>query len=123
MFGKVKEIMSAGISSAVAKATVGTVGFELTSSGLTQDAAYEMVHGINVFTTVAAGTGTILNSEMEVGESVFIINATGNDLKVYPSLGADIDGAATNTAITLAAADRCIIAKVANDAFASILGA
>lgn len=123
MFGNIRAMMSSGLSSGAAKSVVGAVGFELTSSGLTQDAAYEMVHGVNVFTSVFASTGTILNSEMEVGESVLIINATGNDLKVYPTVGADIDGATTNTAITLAASGRCIITKVASDVYASFVGA
>lgn len=123
MFGKIKEMMSAGTSSTAAKAAVGTVGFGLTSTGSTQVTAYELKHGVNVFVNVAANTGAILNSNMEVGESVCVINGTGTALNLYPSADADIDGAATNAAIVIAGSGRAIVVKVASDAFASIVGA
>jgi len=58
---------------------------------------------LNVFTTVAAGTGAILTA----GPVQTIYNGGANLLKVYPPSGAKINNLSTNAAVSLAVNTAC----------------
>jgi hypothetical protein len=98
-----KKLVTAGISGTAANATVGDVGNTLTATGATQATALALPNDVNRFTTVAAGTGTILPA-MNPGDSVIIRNGGANALLVYPPVGGLINALATNAGYSVATA-------------------
>ena len=72
----------------------------ITALGSTQGGATGLSTSYNVVTTVTAGTGVVLPTGV-VGLRCVIVNRGANPLNVYPALGAAIDAAATNVAVTL----------------------
>jgi hypothetical protein len=81
----------------------GGVATGLTAAGSTQGTAFVIASSVNQFTTVAAGTGAILPSNVYNGRPIRIFNRGANALKVYPPSGAKIESNATNAAVSLAA--------------------
>lgn len=75
---------------------------DLTATGTVQADAYESSTAVVRFTTVAAGTGVLLENGAK-GDSQLVINDGANNLKVYPPVGGQIASEATNSPIVLPA--------------------
>lgn len=72
------------------------VATALTATGTVQADALEVTANVNKFGTVASGTGAKLNIGAGTGDFQMIYNGGANQLKVYPQLGALINGLAAN---------------------------
>lgn len=98
-----QRLVVAGTAAPQAQAIQGTVGNGLTALGTTQANALALPADVNYFTTVAAGTGTVLPA-MNPGDSVNVYNKGANALLVYPPVGAVINGLGANAGYSVAAA-------------------
>lgn len=113
-------ITRAGISEIHAREICGDVSTGLTALGTTKDDAAVCQGAINIFGTVAAGTGVKLGapipqtigspvaahhalSILSAGDRVTVSNQGANALLVYPPEGGAINGGVANTAVSLAA--------------------
>lgn len=96
------KLVTAGIWDNTAKALAGgDMGAALVAAGTTQATALPIVNDINMFATVAAGTGGVLPSFGSAFVAVF--NGGANSLNVYPPVGGTINGAAVNTPFVVTA--------------------
>ena len=86
-----------------------TVAINLTATGVTQSAALAITNQHNVFSTVAANSGTVLPIPGAGGVEITIINKGANSLNVYPAVGGTIDTLAANTATTVPVNGQLII--------------
>lgn len=99
-----QRLVVAGLSAIQAQAAQGTVQNGLTSAGTTQGNAFPLPADVNRFTTVGAGSGTIL-PPMNPGDEIEIINGqVTNALLVYPPVGGQINQLGTNAAYSIAVA-------------------
>lgn len=98
-----QRLVVAGTAAPQAAAIQGTVGNPLTALGTTQGNALQLPADVNYFTTVAAGTGTVLPA-MNPGDSVNIYNKGANALLVYPPVGGVINGLGANAGYSVATA-------------------
>jgi len=94
--------MYALIGGAVKKLAASATSATLTAAGTNQETATSITAALNVFTTVAANTGAVLNTAQTFGVPQTVYNAGANELRVYPPLGGKINQLATNVAILLA---------------------
>lgn len=92
-----------GMSGVQAQAIQGTVANGLTALGTTQANALALPADLNYFTTVGAGTGTVLPA-MNPGDSVNLYNKGASALLVYPPVGAVINALGANAGYSVATA-------------------
>ena len=97
------KLMAVGLPAGLYNALVD-VADNLTAIGSTQVTAYESSTAILRFTTVAAGTGVLLDNGSR-GDTQLIVNDGANTLAVYPPVGNAIGTASTNAAYSLAAGE------------------
>src|SRR3990167_2730679 len=88
-------------------ASMTDVATGLTAAGTTQGTAYESTSAKNAFSTVAAGAGTVLDSDAAPGDSQMIYNGGSNALSVYPPSSARINALALNAAMLLPTNTAC----------------
>lgn len=91
--------------------SVGTsVANSLTATGTVQADALQVTSVLNIFSTVASGTGARLNSSAALDgqtQRQVIYNGGANTLKIYPATGQKINQLATNSGISLARFTAC----------------
>ena len=87
---------------------VGTqdVSVAISAAGTTQATATLLIGGISWITTVASGSGVILNFT-NPGTSQTVYNAGANAVTVYPPVGMKIAQLPTNTGMTLGTNTTC----------------
>jgi hypothetical protein len=93
----------------VTQVMVGTVANNLTALGSTQAGALQMsLDDIQVFTTVAAGTGAIFSpgttsaaSSYSSGDEMMVVNHGANALLVYPATGGAIANGSANAGFSV----------------------
>ncbi len=90
------------IGGSVKKLAASSVATALTAAGTNQGTALSVTAGVNVFGTVAAGTGAVLNANQTFGVPQVLYNGGANQLTVYPPSGGKINNLATNGSIFLA---------------------
>ena len=78
------------------------VGISITAAGTTQATAKLLINGVNTVTTVASGAGVVLFPPSGPGVFQLVYNGGANALKVYPSLGYQINALGANNAMVLA---------------------
>lgn len=82
------EMMQGGLSSGQARAINGGINPTVSAAGSTISDATELKAGHNVVTTITAGQGVKLPSQAEIGDEIYVYNATsgtsGVVLTVYP---------------------------------------
>lgn len=96
-------MVTAGFSAIQAQATQGIPANNLTATGTTQGNAFPLPADVCKFTTVAAGTGTILPA-CNGGDSGTLYNGGANALLIYPPVGGKINGLGTNAGYSVATA-------------------
>ena len=96
-------LVASGIAAPAAAAIQGLVANNLTALGTTQANALPLPGDVNRFTTVAAGTGTVLPA-MNPGDEVIAFNGGANALLIYPPVGGKINGLGTNAGYSVATA-------------------
>ena len=79
----------------------------IVAAGTTQGTATELVNAVCFVDTVASNTGVILASKGAPGDSQYILNSGANPLKVYPQVGAQMNGLPVNTPFILAVNTSC----------------
>lgn len=79
----------------------------ISAAGTVQADATELKNGVNFVSTVAAGAGVILSSQLAAGDEQLVFNGGLNAVKVYPPVGMKINSLPTNTAATLAINTAC----------------
>lgn len=99
--------MYALISGAVKKIGVSGVAAALTAAGTNQATALSITAAVNQFTTVAAGTGAVLNTAQTFGVPQTVYNGGANPLRIYPPSGGKINQLTTNAAMLLAINTAC----------------
>jgi len=97
-----RNLTGTGLPPLAAQAIAGTVNDGLTATGTTQATALLISGDLNVFSTVASGTGCILPVGGE-NDTYSIINDGANALLIYPPVGGTINGGAVNASASLAA--------------------
>lgn len=95
----------------------------LTATGSTQNGALEVTSSQNAFSTVASGTGAILDSDASAGDSQMIYNGGANALTVYPPSGARINALGTNAGMLLATNTTCILYCISSTQWTGVLSA
>jgi hypothetical protein len=103
------DIMRGGFSSGAARAIGGQVQSSVTAAGTAISDAADLTASINVVTTAAASSGVQLPN-VQIGDSVEILNLGANAVTVYPDTTSNQINAlsagsgfllATNTAVVL----------------------
>lgn len=124
MAKSLKNIMGAGMPPLVATMINGTCSDNLTAAGSTQGTAAACPSDVNVFTTVAASTGCILNAMPAPGDEIVVTNLGANALSVYPPTGGIIQTGGTNAAFSVGAGKSCkFIARLGSLNFIALLSA
>jgi hypothetical protein len=97
-----REMLGSGLSPVAISAIIGSRSLTLTAAGVTQATATALPAALNVVTTCTeAACGAIL-AAYDIGDSVRVVNATANNLRVYPPVGGALNGGTTNAPFTLA---------------------
>ena len=93
-----------GVIPVQAVAAIGTVTSPLTADGTDQSTALLLSYDdVQLFATVAAGTGCIFQATgYAPGDSVSFFNQGANALSIYPASGGKINNGTTNAALSLA---------------------
>ena len=104
-------------------ASMTDVATGLTAAGTNQGTAYEITSAKNAFTTVASGTGAVLDSDARGGDAQLIYNGGANTLRVYPPSGAGINNLAANAAVLLAPATACEFHCMSTTLWTAVLSA
>lgn len=95
-------LMGTGSSGLAAVAAVGIPSTGLTATGNSQGTALLCPSDFCVFGTVASSTGTILPSNLTIGDFYTVVNHGANSLSVYPPTGGKISTGSVNAALALA---------------------
>ena len=102
-------------------ASITDVATGLTAAGTNETNAYEVTFAKNSFTTVAAGTGAILDSDSAPGDTQMIYNGGANALSVYPTSGAQINALGANEPMLLPIKTACEFYKLTTTLWTGIL--
>ena len=112
---------------ATALTAVGTsVATALTATGTGQSDALQVTSVLNVFTTVASGTGARLNSSAALDgqtQRQIIYNDGANALKVYPATGQSINSLTANSGHLLPTNTTCMYFLVSATQWVAVLSA
>lgn len=98
---KVANLTGSGIAGGAAQSIVGRVSLAQTASGASQG-AQTVVNDIVQYTSSTSNYGPTLPSTAAPGDTVTIVNGSGNTIKVWPSSGKSIDGGTADAAATQA---------------------
>ena len=96
------KVFAQGMASPVAVALLQDVATSVSAAGTTQGTATELTAADSEVTTVAAGSGVVLSSNLAAGDQQSVFNAGANALRVYPPTGMSINALAANAYMTLA---------------------
>jgi hypothetical protein len=88
-------------------ASMTDVATGLTATGTDETDAYEVTFAKNAFSTVAVGTGAVLDSDAAPGDSQMIYNGGANALTVYPPSGAQINALGADNGMLLPIRTAC----------------
>ena len=95
------KLFGAGIQGLAVTAIGKDVATGISASGSTQGTATVLTCASNQVTNVAGGSGVILDPNASFGDSQLVYNGVSNPLKVYPPVGASINGLTTNSPVIL----------------------
>lgn len=123
-----KEMMGGGLSAGTARAINGGQNLTVSAAGSTISDATELRCGHNVVTTITAGQGVKLPSDAEIGDSIYIYNATsgtsGVVLTVYPMVSSQtINQLAAGTGALLAPSTSIQFRRASTTAWTGVLSA
>jgi hypothetical protein len=104
-------------------ASMTDVATGLAATGANQGAAYEVTYAKNAFTTVASGTGAVLDADAAPGDSQLIYNGGANALRVYPPSGAAFNNLSANAAVLLAPKTACEFHMLTTTLWTAVLSA
>ena len=117
------KVFGAGLSLPLASALCKDVATSVAAAGTTQATATELTAAACEVTSVAAGAGVVLSSQLAAGDSQGVFNAGANAVKVYPPTGMQINALAANVPMTLAVNTGCMFQCVSTTRVFGILSA
>ena len=92
------KVFGAGIPGLAVQALCQDVATSVSATGTTQGTATALTSTVNYVGTVGASSGVILFSTATAGDSQVVYNGGANPVRVYPPVGARINGLSTNAA-------------------------
>lgn len=95
----------------------------ISAAGTNQGSATGITANINVVSTVASGTGVILNGVTSIGCPVIVYNGGVNPLIVYPNSGQSINSLPANTGHVLNKNTTCCYYNVSTTQWIAVLSA
>lgn len=98
-----RELMGAGLGPLATIAITGSQSLTLTAAGVTQATATALPAALNIFTTCTEAACGALLVVYDIGDSIRVVNATANNLRVYPPVGGALNGGTTNAPYTMGA--------------------
>ena len=104
-------------------ASMTDVATGLTATGSDQSGAFEVTTAKAAFSTVAAGTGAVLDDQAAPGDTQMIYNGGANALTVYPPSGAQINALATNAGVLIGTNTACEFFCLTTTSWTAILSA
>lgn len=107
------KLMASGVPPGMALALGSDVADNQTAVGTTQLTAHETSTAVVRYTSVASGTGSLLDNGAN-GDSQFIVNDGANTLAVYPHVGGSINGLGTNAAFSIPAGAWAFFDRITN---------
>lgn len=116
-----RNLLGTGLSGLAAQAIVGVTSGALTATGTVQGDAYVMSSDMNVFTTVASGTGAILPTGANC-DRYTVVNSGANALLVYPPVGGTVGGLSANTGYSVGATGSATFTSQDGTNYASVGG-
>ena len=117
------KVFAAGLPIPLMESMCKDTGTGISAAGTTQGTATELTSADNEITTVAAGSGVILNATLAAGDSQTAFNAGANAVKVYPPTGFKINALSTNAAMQLATNTGCLFKCVSSTRVFGVLSA
>lgn len=117
------KVFSAGLPIPLMECMCKDAGSSVSAAGTTQGTATELTAADSEVTTVAAGSGVILNSTLSAGDSQTVFNAGGNAVKVYPPSGMSINALSSNASMLLATNTGCLFKCVSATRVFGVLSA
>ncbi len=119
----ISNIMGSGAAGQLARSIVGGVTSGLTATGTTQADALLISTTNTQYSTVASGTGAILPSVANQGDTYRVFNNGANALLVYPPTGGAINNGATNAGFSVAANKSAQFVMLTSTLWGAILSA
>lgn len=95
----------------------------ISAAGSTQSTATHLDAASNFVSTVSSGQGVRLSINAIGGDEQFVFNGGSVALKVYPPVGAAINGLSTNLPAILAAETGCVFYCGSTTQWAAVLSA
>ena|SRR5690349_18326363 len=95
----------------------------VSAAGTTQGTATELTAADNEVSTVAAGAGVVLSSQLAPGDTQTVFNSGANPLKVYPPSGKKMNNLTANVAMTLATNTGCLYKCISTTRVFGVLSA
>lgn len=117
------DVMKGGFPAFAARAIGGQVQSSISAAGTTISDATALTASINVVTTAAASSGVKLQ-DMEIGDSVEILNSGANAVTVYPPTSSDtINQLSAGSGFLLGTNTACILRRFTSTQFIAWLSA
>ena len=117
------KVFSAGLPIPLMECMCKDTATAISAAGTTQGTATRLTAADNEITTVAAGSGVILNADLSAGDQQTVFNAGANAVKVYPPTGFKINALATNASMSLATNTGCLFNCVSSTRVFGVLSA
>lgn len=117
------KVFAAGLSQPLMACMIKDTATSLSAAGTTQGTATELTAADSEITTVAAGSGVALSSQLAAGDMQTVFNAGANAVKVYPPSGFKINNLSTNAPMLLAINTGCLFKCVSSTRVFGVLSA
>lgn len=119
---KVANLTGSGIAGGAAQSIVGRVSLAQTASGAAQG-DQTVVNDIVQYTSSTSNYGPTLSATAAPGDTVTIINASANTIKVWPASGYKINNGTTDAALSIATLLTAQFISLGNGSWAAIKSA
>ena len=117
------KVFGAGLYGPLCAAMVQDTATGVVAAGTGQSTATELAAADSEITTVASGAGVILSSQLAPGDVQTVFNAGANPVKVYPTVGLQINALPANAAMTLATNTGCLFKCISTTRVFGVLSA
>lgn len=121
---KKSKLVASGLHTMTVTALTGEQTTGLTAAGTDLAGAKEVSNDVNVFGTVASGSGARLSASIEIGDSVVVSNLGANALLVYPhSAAGTIDSGSGGAGKSVGAGKNAVFRRISSTGWICLLGA
>lgn len=99
--------MQSGLNGFTVQAMCMDAATAVSAAGTTQATATTLANAVTFLSTVASGAGVVLSPLATAGDSQLVYNGGANPVKVYPPVGAKINGLAANAPASVSTNTAC----------------